>query len=67
MKHDRDDHGQRQRFGRGFTFDVSLQNAHHVAQDSKRHELVGAALVFEEDVEESGLVRDPYVFSKNLS
>jgi len=55
VEDDGDDERERQGFGGGLGFGVSLEDADDVAEQSQRHELVRAALVLEEDVEKGGL------------
>ena len=45
-------------FDRSRVLDMTLQNADDVAQQAERHQLVWAALVLEEDVEQRGVTRD---------
>ena len=54
----RDDEWQRKSFSPGLARDMSLQDTEDVAQEPEGQELVGCALVLEEDVEEGRLVRD---------
>ena len=55
VQHNRDDQGQGQGFGGCLAFDVTLEDAQDVAQEPQRHELVGRALMLEQDVEERWL------------